>query len=88
MAKNLIWTILKVIFSVFRFFLHPHISDIQIVVSRPNIVTSLQTIHQWKAYLISFRIICNSQCRKIDTYDWFCGPGSHITNYTKLSHYF
>ncbi len=26
-AKNLIWTTLKAIFSVFRFFLHPHIPD-------------------------------------------------------------
>ncbi len=31
---------LKAIFAIFRFFLHPHITDFQIVVSRPNIVLS------------------------------------------------
>ncbi len=32
------------------------------------------TIHQWKAYL--FQMMYKS--RKIYTYDWFCGPGSHL----------
>ncbi len=39
-AKNFIWTTLKVIFSIFRIFLHPQIPDFQIVVSQPNIVRS------------------------------------------------
>ncbi len=39
-AKDLIWTTLKAIFSIFRFILHPQIPDIQIVVSCPNIVLS------------------------------------------------
>ncbi len=39
-AMNFIWTTLKAIFSVLWFFLHPRIPDIQIVVSRPNIVRS------------------------------------------------
>ncbi len=39
-AKNLIWTTLKMIFSIFRFFLHPQIPDLQIVVYQPNIVLS------------------------------------------------
>ncbi len=39
-AKNLIWTTLKAIFSIFNFFLHPQIPDFQIVVSQPNIVRS------------------------------------------------
>ncbi len=30
-AKNLIWTTLKMIFSIFRFFLHPQIPDLQIL---------------------------------------------------------
>ncbi len=29
--KNFIWTTLKVIFSIFRFFLHPQIPDLQIL---------------------------------------------------------
>ncbi len=37
-AKDFIWTILNVIFSIFRFFFHPQIPDFQIVLSRPNIV--------------------------------------------------
>ncbi len=32
-AKNFIWTTLKAILSIFRFFLHPQIPDFQIVVS-------------------------------------------------------
>ncbi len=42
-AKNFIWTTLKVIFSIFRFFLHPQIPDFQIVVSQPNIVLTNHT---------------------------------------------
>ncbi len=39
-AKNFIWTTLKMIFSIFRFFLHPQIPDLQIDVSQTNIVRS------------------------------------------------
>ncbi len=35
-AKNFIWTTLKMIFSIFRFFLHPQIPDLQIL-SKPYI---------------------------------------------------
>ncbi len=35
-AKNLIWTTLKMIFSIFRFFLHAQIPDLQIL-SKPYI---------------------------------------------------
>ncbi len=34
-AENFIWTTLKVIFSILRFFLHPQIPDFQIL-SDPN----------------------------------------------------
>ncbi len=71
--------ILKAILSVLFFFLHPQISDIKILVFRPNMVRSLQTIHQRKAYLFSFQIMYKSQCQKIDTFDWVCCPGSHLT---------
>ncbi len=74
-AKNLIWTTLKMIFSIFIFFLHPQIPDFQIAVSQPNIV---QTIHQWKYYLFSFQMMYTSQILIIDPYDWFCVPGSHL----------
>ncbi len=37
-SKNLIWTTLKAIFSIFRFFLQPQIPDFKIIVSRSNIV--------------------------------------------------
>ncbi len=39
-AKNFIWTTLKMIFSIYWYFLHPQIPDFQIVVSQPNIVLS------------------------------------------------
>ncbi len=32
---------------------------------RPNLT---KTIHQWKAYVFSYKF------RNIDTLDWFCGP--------------
>ncbi len=60
--------------------MHPQIPDFQIVLSQPNVVIlSLQTIHQWKAYLFSFQMMYTSQLKKIYPYDWFCGPGSHFT---------
>ncbi len=63
-AKNLIWTTLKMIFSIFRFFC-----------TLSNIA---QTIHQWKYYLFSFQMMHTSQLHKIDPHDWFCAPGSHM----------
>ncbi len=48
---------------MFRFFLQPQIPDFQIVVSQilpyPN-----KTLHQWKAYLFSFRMMYKSQFQK------------------------
>ncbi len=42
-AKNFIWTTLKMIFSIFWFFfLHPRIPDFQVAVSQLNIVLSFQ----------------------------------------------
>ncbi len=52
--------------SIFRFFLLPQIPYFQIVVSRPNIVLSGQTINKWKAYL-SFQMMYRSQFRKKNT---------------------
>ncbi len=56
-ARNFIWTTLKEIFSIFRFFLYPQISDFQIVASQPNFV---QTIHQWKYNLFSIQLMYKS----------------------------
>ncbi len=42
-AKYFIWTTLKDIFCIFRFFLHPQIPDFQIVASRPNFVLTNHT---------------------------------------------
>ncbi len=39
-AKYFIWTTLKDILCIFRFFLHPRIPDFQIVASRQNFVLS------------------------------------------------
>ncbi len=68
-AKNLIWTTLKAIFSIFVFVLHSQIPDIQIVVYQSNTVLTNHT---------STEGMYKSQCKKIDTFDWFCGPG-HIS---------
>ncbi len=63
-AKNFIWTTLKMIFSIFRFFC-----------TLSNIV---QTIHQWKYDLCIFQMMHKSQFHKIAPHDWFCAPGSHV----------
>ncbi len=42
-AKDFIRTTLKMIFSIFRFYLHPQILDILIFISHPNIVQTKHT---------------------------------------------
>lgn len=58
--------------------MHPQIPEFQIgqFQSQPNIVLSLQTVHQWKDLFI-FQMLYKSIFQKFDPYDWFCGPGSH-----------
>ncbi len=70
-AKNFIWTTLKVIFSIFRFFCTLRF---QIYKYCPIITnhTSMENC------LFSFQMMHKSQFQKIDPYDWFCGPGSHL----------
>ncbi len=63
-AKNLIWTTSKAVFSIFGFLLHSHIPDFQVVIFRTNIVLSQQTIHQWKAYLFSSHMMYKYQFKK------------------------
>ncbi len=64
MAKNLIWTSLKAP-SDSRF------SNSCISAKYCPILTNHTSME-------SFQMLYKSQFRKIDTYDWFCGPGSHI----------
>ncbi len=44
---------------------HPQITDFQIIVSRPNIVLSKQTIHQWIADVL---LMYTSQFQKVYPY--------------------
>ncbi len=74
-AKNLIWTTLKVIFSVFRFFLHLQIPDFQIVVSRTNIVLSNKPYINGK-FIYSDNVYISIKKN--------CGPGSHLFLYLYL----
>ncbi len=48
MAKNLIWTTLNMIFSIFGFFLHPQIPEFQIVAFQQ--ILSYPNKHQWKDF--------------------------------------
>ncbi len=70
MANNFIWTTLKVIFSIFRFFAP---SD-----SRFSNSCIFSQIHQLKAYIFSFQIMHKSGFQKNYSNDWFCCPGSHL----------
>ncbi len=45
-AKNLIWTTLKMIFSIFRFVMHPQIPDLQIVVQYISQICPIITNHK------------------------------------------
>ncbi len=73
-AKNFIWTTLK-IFSIFRFFFAP--SDSRFT----NIV---RTIHQWTYYVFSFQMMHKSQFKKMDPYDWFCAPVTYYSSERKV----
>ncbi len=70
-AKNLIRTTLKMIFSIFRFCLLPQIINSCISVKYCPIInhTSME---------ILFILMYKSQIHKCDPYDWFCGPWSDI----------
>ncbi len=65
-AKNFIWTTLKAIFAIFRYFctLRFQISNSCISAKYGTILTCI-----------------NLNFPKMYAYDWFCGPGSHIYLY-------
>ncbi len=42
------------------------------------------TNHTSMKALFSFQMMYESQFRKTDPYDWFCGPGSHIAIWARL----
>ncbi len=71
--NNLICTVLKAIFSIFRFF---QIPDNQIVVSLPNMSYPNKPYNNGKIIYSAFRCIHFEILGKIDPYDWFCGSGS------------
>ncbi len=66
-AKNFIWTTLKMIFSIFRFFctLRFQIYKYCPIITNHTSMESFQMMHK-------------SQFHKMACYDWFCAPGSHI----------
>ncbi len=74
-AKNFIWTTLKMIFSIFRFFCTLRF---QIFKYCPIITNH----NKWKYYLFSFQMTYKSKIPKMDPYDWFCCPGSHSVGFT------
>ncbi len=83
-AKDFIWTTLKVIFSIFRFFctLRFRFSHSCISVKYCPIITNHTSVESLS--LFSFQMMHKSQFRKIGPYDWFCGPGSHISYITSV----
>ncbi len=66
-AKNFIWTTLKMIFSIFRFFCTLRF---QIYKYCP-IITNHTSMEN---YLFSFQMMHKSQFQITDPYDWFCAP--------------
>ncbi len=89
-AKIFIWTTLKMIFSIFRFFFAPSDSRFSHSCISAKYCPLITNIHQWKAYLIRFQVIYKSQFLKMDPY--FVFPNmliivfpsgfSHTTSYT------
>ncbi len=76
-AKNFIWTTLKVIFSIFWFFApsDSRFTNSCISAKYCSIITNHTSM---ESYLFSFQMMYKSQFRKMDPYDWFCAPGSHM----------
>ncbi len=63
-AKNFIWTTLKMIFSIFRFFCTLRFQFFKYC----PIITNHTSM---ESYLFSVQMMHTSQFRKINTYDWF-----------------
>ncbi len=83
-AKNFIWTTVKAIFSVFRFF-----CTLKFLIFKKlylnQILSNPNKPHINGKLIYSASRWCNL---KIDPYDWFCGPGSHsITEPTRREAY-
>ncbi len=68
-AKNFIWTTLKMIFSIFRFFCTLRF---QIFKYCP-IITTHTSVERWL-----IQMTCKSHFQKTDPYDWSCAPGSCV----------
>ncbi len=67
---------LKGIFSILRFFA-PSDSRFQIVVSQPECCPTNHTSMESLFIQLTDEVYISIE-KKIDTYDWFCGPGSHM----------
>ncbi len=75
-AKDFIWTTLKMIFSIFWFFCILRFSNSFISTKYCPIITNHTSM---ESYLFSFQMMYTSQIRKMYTYDCFCAPWSHIS---------
>ncbi len=82
-AKNFIWTTLKMIFSIFRFFAPSDSRFTNSCISDKYcpIITNHTSM---ESYLFSFQMLYTSQFQKIDPYDWFCGSNVNSKTYHKL----
>ncbi len=72
-AKDFIWTTLKVIFSIFIYFLHPQIPDFSL--SQPNMIVSLKPYINGKIIYLGFRLRIKVNFKKCTL---ITGPGSHL----------
>ncbi len=79
-VKDIVWTTLKAIFSIFRFVCTLRFQIFKELYLILNIVLSLQIIHQWKDFRKAFRWCINLNLKKMYPYDWFCGPGANLFN--------
>ncbi len=68
-VKNFIWTTLKAIFSIFRFF--PNVQLYSCISAKYRSIITNHTP-------IRFQIMYKSKFKKIDPYDWFRGLVSYI----------
>ncbi len=78
-AKNFIWTTLKAIFSIFRFYCTLRFQIFSQILSSPN-----NPYINGKLIDSAFRLYTNLNLEKNDHYDWFCGPGSHVITFLVL----
>ncbi len=77
-AKNLIWTTLKAIFSIFGFFYTLRFQIFKYLCLSLILSDHNKPYINGKIMYSAFRWWINLNCENIDSYDWFCGPWSHL----------